>query len=131
MKYKAKNCKNIKEIRKISGGYEVPFNRSTDFMIENFDNYKTYYAIAVGTHDGSTYYYLCQCDVDCDPYNDRFRYPKDHQPKYINDTGVKFFNREEVKWFVSMLTKEYTFEHQPRLDRIQAKAKLFREKECA
>lgn len=31
------HCNNIKEIRKIAGGYEVNFNRSTDFMIKNFD----------------------------------------------------------------------------------------------
>jgi hypothetical protein len=106
MKLKAKNCENIKEIRKVEGGNEV-FSPSID----------------------GTFYYLCEGDIDCDQYKDRFRYPKNHQPKYIDDTGIKFFNREDVKWFVSMLTKEYTFEHQPRLDRLQNKAKWFRE--CA
>ena len=130
MKLKAKNCKNIKEIRKVEGGYEIYFNRSTAFMVKNFDNQKTYYAIAVFSPSyGSTFYYLCEGDIDCDKYEDRFRYPKNHQPKYIDDTGIKFFNREEVKWFVSMLTKDYTFEHQPRLNRLQDRAKWFRE--CA
>jgi hypothetical protein len=123
------NCNNIKEIRKIAGGYEVYFNRSTDFMIKNFDNGKTYYCVSIHTHDGDTYYYLCNGDTNCDIYKDRFRYPKNHQPQYINDTGIKFFSREEVKWFVSMLTKEYSFEHQPRLNRLQNKAEWFRE--CA
>ena len=123
------HCKNIKEIRKVPGGYEIHFNRSSDFMIKNFDNGKTYYCVSVYTHYGDTYYYLCNGDIDCDIYKDRFRYPKNHQPEYINDTGIKFFSREDVKWFVSMLTKQYSFENQPRLHRLQNKAEWFRE--CA